>query len=333
MAVDVVAAGRRNNPPEPGVPALCAFSPLHYLELPELLMEFISSMTGKSPSTTGAGSEGAMTKAPFNALPTTYDLNAAFLSYALTGYDGWVSGAGSRRPDRRVDHDVSLLIPEIFARMPRTSGPRVAHRERLSRAGRGCRDRRARGPGEPAGATGSPRSSRRTFLGRIFMHPDAIFTEAILRPETQDLAVFAESVEVMVATHERVAQAYVEDGTIASACPPVRALLEIMASGASQEGWTLQSPEFRALFTRDSVLASPWYAARLDAAQAQEVARADAGIAQLSAFLAADGPSGAADRLEVRARLDAVRAARDEAASATAREALVGTLGRQARFR
>ena len=36
--VDVVAAGRRNNPPEPGAPALCAFSPLHYLELPELLM-------------------------------------------------------------------------------------------------------------------------------------------------------------------------------------------------------------------------------------------------------------------------------------------------------
>ena len=33
MAVDVVAAGRRNNPPEAGVPALCAFSPLHFLEL------------------------------------------------------------------------------------------------------------------------------------------------------------------------------------------------------------------------------------------------------------------------------------------------------------
>ncbi|GAA1750172.1 hypothetical protein [Nostocoides vanveenii] len=333
MAVDVVAAGRRNNPPEPGVPALCAFSPLHYLELPELLMEFISSMTGKSPSTTGAGSEGAMTKAPFNALPTTYDLNSAFLSYALTGYDGWVSGAGFVGPTARVDHDVSLLIPEIFARMQ----PHERSAAWLAENGylEPVEDVEIDGRAVPSSRLGLRITAKfaTTFLGRIFMHPDAIFTEAILRPETQDLAVFAESVEVMAATHERVAQAYVTDGTIASACPPVRALLEIMASGASQEGWTLQSPEFRALFTRDSVLASPWYAARLDAAQAQEVARADAGIAQLSAFLAADGPSGAADRLEVRARLDAVRAARDEAASATAREALVGTLGRQARFR
>ena len=88
LPVDVVAAGRRNNAAEPGIPPLCAYSPLHYMELPELFMEFISSMTGKSPSTTGAGSEGAMTKGPFNALPSVIDLNAAFLSLALTGYDG-----------------------------------------------------------------------------------------------------------------------------------------------------------------------------------------------------------------------------------------------------
>jgi hypothetical protein len=93
--VDIVAAGRRNNPAEPGVPPLCAYNPLHYMELPELFMEFISSMTGKSPSTTGAGSEGAMTKGPFNALPPIYDLNAAFLSFALTGYDGWLSSPGT----------------------------------------------------------------------------------------------------------------------------------------------------------------------------------------------------------------------------------------------
>jgi len=52
--VHVVAAGRRNNPPEAGIRALCPYNPLHYMELPELFIEFISSMTGKSPSTTGA---------------------------------------------------------------------------------------------------------------------------------------------------------------------------------------------------------------------------------------------------------------------------------------
>ena len=49
-------------------------------ELPELFMEFICSMTGKSPSTTGAGSEGALTKGPFNALPPIIDLNNALVS-------------------------------------------------------------------------------------------------------------------------------------------------------------------------------------------------------------------------------------------------------------
>ena len=36
------AAGRRNNPPDGPVPPLCSYNPLHYMELPELFMEFIS---------------------------------------------------------------------------------------------------------------------------------------------------------------------------------------------------------------------------------------------------------------------------------------------------
>jgi hypothetical protein len=117
LPVDIIAAGRRNNPPEADAPALCSYNPLHYMELPELFLEFISSMTGKSPSTTGAGSEGALTKGPFNMLPSIIDLNAAFLSYALTGYDGWISSAGYIGPKVRVDHDFSLLVPEVFSRM------------------------------------------------------------------------------------------------------------------------------------------------------------------------------------------------------------------------
>ena len=50
--------GRRNNPPGPqaGIRPLAVYSPIHYQELPELFMDFICSLTGKSPSTTGAGS-------------------------------------------------------------------------------------------------------------------------------------------------------------------------------------------------------------------------------------------------------------------------------------
>ena len=117
--VNAVMPGRRNNPPDPvsHIRSLAVFGPIHYLELPELFMEFISSMTGKSPSTTGAGSEGAMTKGPFNALPPIIDLNAALVSFALTGYDAFISAAGYIGPKMRVDHDVSLLIPEVWCRM------------------------------------------------------------------------------------------------------------------------------------------------------------------------------------------------------------------------
>ncbi|HEX3987845.1 MAG TPA: hypothetical protein VHZ30_00355, partial [Verrucomicrobiae bacterium] len=117
--VNLVVPGRRNNPPDAaaGIRSLAVFNPIHYMELPELFMEFISSMTGKSPSTTGAGSEGALTKGPFNALPPIIDLNAALVSYAVTGDDVFVSSAGYIGPNVRVDHDVSLLIPEVWCRM------------------------------------------------------------------------------------------------------------------------------------------------------------------------------------------------------------------------
>jgi hypothetical protein len=56
--VNAVLAGRRNNPPgmENGakILPLSVYNPIHYQELPELFMDYISSLTGKSPSTTGA---------------------------------------------------------------------------------------------------------------------------------------------------------------------------------------------------------------------------------------------------------------------------------------
>jgi hypothetical protein len=50
----------------------------------------------------------------------------------------------------------------------------------------------------------------------------------------------------------------------------LKALLHIMTEG-HYEGKTVQDPEFRALFTRDSLLASDWYAERLQVRQRREV--------------------------------------------------------------
>ena len=117
--VNSVLSGRRNNPPQPdkGIRSLAVYGPIHYQELPELFMDYICSLTGKSPSTTGAGSEGALTKGPFNALRPAADLNAALVAMALTGLHGFSSAAGHIGPNHRFDHDISLLIPEVWCRV------------------------------------------------------------------------------------------------------------------------------------------------------------------------------------------------------------------------
>ena len=329
VPVDVIAAGRRNNPPESNVPALCSFNPLHYLELPELFMEYISSMTGKSPSTTGAGSEGAMTKGPFNAMPAIFDLNAGLLSYVLTGYDGWVSCAGHVGPHVRVDHDISMLIPEVFSRM--------THDERSAAhlIAEGCLERV-----EDVVHNGNPvQASRlgyrmtqkfaRKYFGRIFLHPHVVFTPAMLRPELQDAGVYAASMDVIVETHRRVAQSYFDDGTVELAIPPLRALLEIMAFGATSEGHRLDSTEVRSLFERDNVLRSDWYSARLDSKSQLARDRAQAVVDRLESFAAQPENAEASERLDVQSRLAAARVELDRFSSDDYRAALVGTLGRQ----
>ena len=327
LPVDVVAAGRRNNPPDGPVPPLCSYNPLHYMELPELFMEFISSMTGKSPSTTGAGSEGALTKGPFNAMPAIIDLNAALLSYALTGCDGWVSAAGHIGPGVRVDHDFSLLVPELFSRM--TPHERDARNLIAEGALERLTDFEYEGRPVAANRLGYRMTDQMAtkYFGRIFLHPDVVFTPEMLRPELQDVGVFAESMATIVATHERVALAYVKDGTIDLAVPPLRALLEIMADGMSAEGWDLESPEFRATFTREAVLASHWYAARLDAKQAAASARATAGLAAIKKFVSTPGNEEPAARLAMPVRIEAARAETERLASPEFREQLVGTTG------
>ena len=327
LPVEVVAAGRRNNPPDGPVPPLCAYSPLHYMELPELFMEFISSMTGKSPSTTGAGSEGALTKGPFNAMPAIIDLNASLLSYVLTGSDGWVSAAGYVGPHVRVDHDFSLLVPELFSRMT------PHERDARNLIGEGALEKLSDfehdGRRVPASRLGYRMTDRLAtkYFGRIFLHPDVVFTPQMLRPELQDVGIFAESIATIVSTHQRVARSYFQDGTITLAVPPLRALLEIMAEGFSAAGCGLDSPELRVMFTREAVLASDWYAPRLDAKQAAARARANAGLAAIEKFVCTAGNEEPAARLDMPARVQAARVEAQRLASPAFREQLIGTAG------
>ena len=260
-----VLPGRRNNPAEDNgkIRPLCCFGPIHYLELPELFIDFIVSVTGKSPSTTGAGSEGALTKAPFNAVLPIHDLNAALVSYASTGQGAFITSAGCIGPKYKVAHDVSLLIPEIWSRLRdyENDPDDMIEKEFLEKVPE-LSYKSERLPTEYLGFR-ITRKFAHQFLGRIFTDPVSVFPEDMLKPELQDEDQYADSLLNLVEAGKLVAKRYFKDGCIERACPPLKALLEIMANG-SWEGKGLKSKEFRSLFKPEAILESEWYLERLE---------------------------------------------------------------------
>jgi hypothetical protein len=303
--VSAVLSGRRNNPPDraAGIRSLAVYNPIHHMELPELLMEFICSMTGKSPSTTGAGSEGALTKGPFNALPPIYDLNSAFVSYAISGYEGFVTAAGYVGPHCRVDHDISLLVPEVWCRM--SVEERSSEFLRAHGYLEPLRDFDHEGRKVLVSRLGSRITKKfaNTFFGRVFNHPHVVLTEEMLKPELQGMDLFVEGMENVVATQKRVAALYFEDGSIEWACPPLKVLLHIMRDD-HWEGKTLDDPDVRAMFTRESVLASDWYRARLEAKQRVDIRLWDRHASYLERFLKNPSYASEAGRLGLPRRLE-----------------------------
>lgn len=282
--VNSVLAGRRNNPPDAklGIPPLAVYNPIHYQELPELFMDFICSLTGKSPSTTGFGSEGALTKGPFNALWPIVDVNNALVSAIVTGYAGYTTAAGHIGPKYKVDHDNSMLVPELWCRM------RVHEREPQFLIEKGLLERVEDFEYEGRKVLASRLGYRITalfvdrFLGRLFELPGAVFPEELLRPEKQDMENFVAGVEAICEAQRTVALNYFEDGSVEAACPPVRALLHIMAYG-HYNGKGVDDPSVRGMFTREALLASDWYAERLVTKQVRDIALWQRHVAALEA--------------------------------------------------
>ncbi len=326
--VNAVLPGRRSNPPDYklGIPALAVYNPIHYQELPELFMDFICSVTGKSPSTTGFGSEGALTKGPFNALWTTADLNNALVSYILTGYDGFTSAAGYVGPEYRMGHDISLLIPEIWCRMTvRERDPKYmiknGYLEKLEDFDH--KDQRIQ-----ASLLGYRITIRfvHHFCGRIFNNPNAVFKEEMLKPELQSRDLFADGILNIVKTQNRAAKQYFQDGSIESACPPLKALLHIMADG-HYEGKGLQHPDIRNMFTRKYLLKSNWYQERLRVKQMRDIALWSRHVQNLETFIRKVSHSAAMVELGIHDNLMKAKERLEEVRSPAYLEKLNGTIG------
>ncbi|MCB9799361.1 MAG: hypothetical protein H6757_01205 [Candidatus Omnitrophica bacterium] len=326
--VNAVLPGRRNNPPdaEAGIRPLAVYNPIHYQELPELFMDFITSVTGKSPSTTGAGSEGALTKGPFNALLQTADLNNALVSYILTGYQGFSSAAGYVGPNIRVDHDISLLIPELWCRMS------VAERDPKFLIEHGYLEKidnlEFQGKTVQAERLGYRITIRfvHAFFGRIFNNPNAVFSEEMLKPEKQSLEIYVDGIENIVGAQKRVAEAYLRDGSVNLLVPPLQALIYIMAEGQYQ-GKGLNDPEIRAMFTRQYLLDSDWYQERLKVKQQVDIELFEKHKKYLEEFLSKPSHANAAIRLGIRDRLLKVQEDLKKVKTSSYVEELAGTIG------
>lgn len=328
VPVGAILSGRRNNPPQKdlGIRALAVYSPLHYQELPELMMDYICSLTGKSPSTTGAGSEGALTKGPFNMLIPSVDLNAAYVAMVLTGLGGFSTPAGHVGHKFEVGHDISLLIPEVWCRM----GPEERDPDAMIEHGmlEKITDFEYEGMLIPASRLGYRITSKfvRSYLARVFDNPSKVFTEELLRPEQQNLANFADGMLHIAEAQQRVAQRYFDDGSLQKACPPMQALLSIMAKG-DWNGHNASSPEVRSLFTRDYLLSSDWYRARLETKQQRELALFERHLASLENYGELSHHGDAAIELGLAEKLEFVKAELRRIRDAGYVDRLVGTIG------
>jgi hypothetical protein len=160
----------------------------------------------------------------------------------------------------------------------------------------------------------------------VLGNPSTLFDEELLRPELQDRAVFAEGMENIVLAMRTAAECYFADSSIEHAVPPLYALLHIMRDG-TWDGAGPADSAFRALFTRDAMLASDWYRARLEAQQHRDIQFWEKRAEYLERFLARPNYADLAQRLGIREKLAAAQAALAATREPRYVDQLVGTLG------
>jgi hypothetical protein len=119
---------------------------------------------------------------------------------------------------------------------------------------------------------------------------------------------------------------YFDDGSIAQACPPLQALLHIMVHD-EWNGAGLDNPDFRKLFSRESLLASDWYAARLAAKQKVDRNLWSRHIDYLNKFLKRQSHADEAERLGIAARLAQAKKTAEQVDSPAYLDSLRGTIG------
>jgi len=148
----------------------------------------------------------------------------------------------------------------------------------------------------------------------------------MLKPELQDLEIFVDGMDNIVSTQKRVAEHYFNDGTVELACPPLKALLHVMAYG-QYEGRDLQCREIRGLFTREALLCSDWYRHRLAAKQQVDIVLWERHVNYLERYLRHASHADEEYLVTIEDRLIEARAQLARAKSDNYQRYLDGTIG------
>jgi len=259
-------------------------------------------------------------------LTPTSDLNNALLSHILTESNAFSTAAGYVGGENKVDHDISLLIPEIWARLnAKDRDPKVlianGSLEKLE-------DFEYQGKKVLASRLGYRITSTFSLLclNRLFDEPNAVFNEKMLKPELQGIEDYVDGIANIVEAQQKVALSYFEDGSIEAAIPPLKILLHMMAYG-HYEGKEMSDPELRSYFERDYVINSDWYKERLQLKQQKDIHFYTNQISYLEQFISNTENNLLVAEMDLNMRLQNVKNMLATASSPDYINSLVGTIG------
>ena len=149
----------------------------------------------------------------------------------------------------------------------------------------------------------------------------------MLKPELQSIEQFADGVLNIVDAQKKVAESYFRDGSAESACPPLKALLHIMAYG-EYEGMKLQHPDIRKMFTYEYLVESDWYKSRIMLKQQNDILQMAERIRYIERIMREDQNLAPEMVEDLSQKLDKAKSTHDYLCSYEYAKFLYGTIGR-----
>ena len=153
-----------------------------------------------------------------------------------------------------------------------------------------------------------------------------MFSDTMLRPELQGMADYVDGINNIVEAQRKVALSYFEDGSIEAAILPLKILLHIMAYG-HYEGKAISDPSLRNCFSREYVIESHWYKARLRWKQQRELNFLQKQLSELELFLNEPKNSSLVADLDIHGRIESVKKSLLKVNGKEYMQELVGTIG------